>query len=653
MPPVGAPLGANPATGAILWQPSAARLARAHLTRFIDYVRTRFGVPVPDYASLHRWSVESPRDFWGSVATFCDLRWRRAPDTVLEAGDRMPGARWFPGATLNFAENLLRFRDDQPALIWRDEAGQRGEMSYRELHEQTGRAAAGLRRLGVGPGDRVAAFLPNGPEAVIGMLATTSLGGIWSSCSPDFGAASVLDRFGQIAPKVLIATAGYAYAGKRIDTRDTVMELARGLPGLAAVVGVGDIPGCLSWQAFAAEAAPLEFVATPFAHPVCILYSSGTTGPPKGIVHGAGGTLLQHLKEHLLHTDLHRADRLFYFTTCGWMMWNWLVSGLASGATLVLYDGSPTHPDYSALWRLVDEEGITVFGTSARYLAGLAKSGTRPRDTCRLTTLRTILSTGSPLAAENFDAVYEIVKSDVQLSSISGGTDICGCFALGNPLLPVRRGELQCIALGLAVEIFDPAGKPLQRGRGELVCTRPFPSQPVGFWGDADGEKYRRAYFERFPGVWAHGDYAEHTTAGGLIIHGRSDAVLNPGGVRIGTAELYRAVEMVPGVLESLAIGQRWAGDERVVLFVVLAAGQQLDAGLTEKIRSTVRQVLSPRHVPAKVLQVPDLPRTRSGKLSELAVRAVVHGEPAGNAEALANPEVLAHFRDRPELQLP
>jgi len=651
MPAVGAPLGA------ILWQPDAARLRRAHLTRFMARVRTRLDAPVTDYASLHRWSVESPDDFWGSLASFCDLRWRRAADAIAAGARDMQGARWFPGATLNFAENLLRFRDDRPALIWRDETGRRGEWSFRQLHEQVGRAAAGLRRLGVGPGDRVAAVLPNGPEAVIGMLAATSLGAVWSSCSPDFGATAVLDRFGQITPKVLIATTGYWYAGKRIDTTGTVARLAEGLAGLAAVVWTGenpgDAPGGLSWHALTAEAAPLEFVAMPFDHPVYILYSSGTTGPPKGIVHGAGGTLLQHLKEHLLHVDLHRDDRLFYFTTCGWMMWNWLVSGLASGATLVLYDGSPTHPDYGALWRLADEEGITVFGTSARYLAGLAKSGTRPRDAWRLTALHTILSTGSPLAAETFDAVYEVVKADVQLASISGGTDICGCFMLGNPLLPVRRGELQCAALGMAVGIFDPAGKALARGRGELVCTRPFPSQPVGFWADADGAKYRHAYFARFPGVWAHGDYAEHTPSGGFIIHGRSDAVLNPGGVRIGTAELYRAVETVPEVLESLAIGQRWQGDERIVLFVVLAAGQQLDVALTERIRSTVRRVLSPRHVPAKVLQVPDLPRTRSGKLTELAVRAVVHEEPPGNAEALANPEVLEYFRDRPELQLP
>ncbi len=640
-------------TGEILWQPDADRMRRAHLTRFIDRIAARHGIPVNDYASLHHWSVASPAAFWGELASFCDLRWRRCPDATLEHGERNPGARWFPGGTLNFAENLLRFRDDHPALVWRDEAGNRGELSYRQLHGQVARAAAGLRRLGVGAGDRVAAFLPNGPEAVIGMLATTSLGAIWSSCSPDFGAAGVLDRFGQIGPKVLIVMAGYGYAGRRIDTTATVKQLAAQLPGLAAVVGVGEVPDTLGWADLLAAAAPLEFTALPFDHPVYILYSSGTTGPPKGIVHGAGGTLLQHLKEHLLHTDLHRDDRLFYFTTCGWMMWNWLVSGLASGATLVLYDGSPTHPDYGALWRMADEEGITVFGTSARWLAGLAKSGVRPRDTGRFASLRTILSTGSPLAPETFDYVYGAVKTDVQLSSISGGTDIVACFALGNPLLPVRRGELQCAGLGMAVDVYDDAGGPLAAGQGELVCTRPFPSQPVGFWADPDGEKYRRAYFARFPGTWAHGDHAERTPSGGFLIHGRSDATLNPGGVRIGTAELYRAVETVAEVKESLAVGQRWQGDERIVLFVVLAGGRQLDGALAEQIRHAVRTALSPRHVPAKVLQVPDLPRTRSGKLSELAVRAVIHGESPGNAEALANPESLESFRNHPEYGLP
>ena len=638
-------------SGAILWQPDAERQQRAHLTRFTQRVRTRHHVAVPDYPALHRWSVESPAEFWGELASFCDFRFHRSPDAVLDDADRNPGARWFPGATLNFAENLLRFPDDRPALIWRDESGARRELTGRELYAETGRVAAGLRGLGVGPGDRVAAVLPNCPEAVVGMLAATSLGAVWSSCSPDFGLRALLDRFGQIAPKVLIASDGYRYGGQHFDCRPTVDALAHQLPGRVALVGVGNLPGSIAWADFGTPGAPPDFATTPFDHPVFILYSSGTTGPPKGIVHGAGGTLLQHLKEHLLHTDLHRGDRLFYFPTCGWMLWNWLVRALASGTTLVLYDGSPTHPDPLALWRIAEEEGITVFGTSARYLGALARDGLRPRDTCPLASLRTILSTGSPLAPRSFDWVYDSVRADVQLSSISGGTDIIACFALGNPLLPVRRGELQCAGLGMAVDVFDAAGQPLATGRGELVCTRPFPSQPVGFWNDPGGERYRRAYFARFPGVWAHGDHAEHTASGGFIIHGRSDATLNPGGVRIGTAELYRAVEAVPEVVESLAIGQRQGADERIVLFVVLAHGRSLDAALIEKIRGAVRKELSPRHVPAQVLQVPDLPRTRSGKVSELAVKAVVHGEAAGNAEALANAEVLEYFRDRPELQ--
>jgi acetoacetyl-CoA synthetase len=629
-----------------------------HLARFMERARLRHGAVCSDYAGLHQWSVTQPAAFWGALATFCDLRFRRAARQVLEHGGQMPGARWFPGAELNFAENLLRWRDSRPALIWRDESGRRRELSHGQLAAEVSRAATGFRRLGLARGDRVAAFLPNCIEAVVGMLAATSLGAIWSSSSPDFGAAGACDRFAQITPKLLLAVDGYAYAGKRIDVRPVVAELAAQLPGLNAVVvipylaGLSDaaagsvtIPRAISWQALIADDAPLEFVAMPFDHPLYILYSSGTTGAPKCIVHGAGGTLLQHLKEHLLHTDLRRSDRLFYFTTCGWMMWNWLVSGLASGATLVLYDGAPSFPDAGALWRMAAEEGVTVFGTSAKYLAGNAKAGLHPGRDFDLHRLRMVLSTGSPLAPESFDYVYQCVKAEVHLASISGGTDIISCFLLGNPLLPVQRGELQCAGLGMAVAIHDEQGQALTEGSGELVCERPFPSMPLGFWNDVDGRLYHDAYFSRFPGVWAHGDHVERTPSGGYIIHGRADAVLNPGGVRIGTAELYRAVETVSEVLESLAVGERVDGDERILLFVVLRPGLALDTALRAKIRLAVRQALTPRHVPANILQVADLPRTRNGKLAELAVRAIVHGELVSNRAALANPEVLEQIR--------
>jgi acetoacetyl-CoA synthetase len=624
----------------------------------MDRARLRHGAVCSDYAGLHQWSVAEPAAFWGALATFCDVRFRRAARQVLEHGEQMPGARWFAGAELNFAENLLRWRDSRPALIWRDESGRRRELSHGQLAAEVSRAATGFRRLGLARGDRVAAFLPNCIEAVVGMLAATSLGAIWSSSSPDFGAAGACDRFAQISPKLLLTVDGYRYAGKAIDVRPVVAELADKLPGLDAVVmipylaGLSDaaagsvtIPRAISWQALTADDAPLEFAATPFDHPLYILYSSGTTGAPKCIVHGAGGTLLQHLKEHLLHTDLRRSDRLFYFTTCGWMMWNWLVSGLASGATLVLYDGAPSFPDAGALWRMAAEEGVTVFGTSAKYLAGNAKAGLHPGRDFDLHRLRMVLSTGSPLAPESFDYVYQCVKAEVHLASISGGTDIISCFLLGNPLLPVQRGELQCAGLGMAVAIHDEQGQALTEGSGELVCERPFPSMPLGFWNDVDGRLYHDAYFSRFPGGWAHGDHVERTPSGGYIIHGRADAVLNPGGVRIGTAELYRAVETVSEVLESLAVGERVDGDERILLFVVLRPGLALDTALRAKIRLAVRQALTPRHVPANILQVADLPRTRNGKLAELAVRAIVHGELVSNRAALANPEVLEQIR--------
>lgn len=632
-----------------------------HLARFTERVRVRYGADCSDYAGLHRWSVEDPAAFWGAVASFCDVRFRRGASRVLENGDQMPGARWFIGAELNFAENLLRWRDERPALIWRDESGRRRELSHAQLAAEVSHAAAGLRRLGLGRGDRVAAFVPNCVEAVVGMLATASLGAIWSSGSPDFGAAGALDRFAQIDPKLLLAVDGYCYAGKRIDVRPVVAGLARRLPGLSAVVVIpclstapdlATIPGAISWQALTAVAGPLEFVATPFDHPLYILYSSGTTGAPKCIVHGAGGTLLQHLKEHLLHTDLQRSDRLFWFTTCGWMMWNWLVSGLASGATLVLYDGSPFHPGPRVLWDLAAAERIAIFGTSARYLAALDKAGFEPAKEADLTALRAVLSTGSPLLPETCDYVYRTVKGDLQLSSISGGTDIVSCFCLGSPVLPVYKGEIQCRGLGMRTQVFDDAGRRVIGSRGELVCTAPFPSMPVGFWNDVDGSRYRDAYFARFPDTWHHGDDALEVEHGGFIIYGRSDAVLNPGGVRIGTAEIYRQVEQLPEVLESLAIGQQWEGDVRVVLFVRLREGVDLDDTLRSRIRDTIRRDTSPRHVPAKIIAAPDLPRTLSGKLVEIAVRDIVHGKPVANRDALANPAALDFFRNLPELSV-
>jgi acetoacetyl-CoA synthetase len=644
-----------------LWQPSEARIRRAQLTAFMAAVEAERGVRLPDYAALHRWSVEHPGPFWAAVWSFCGVIAAERGETLLEHPERMPGARWFPEARLNFAENLLRRRDAAPALVFRGEDRVRRSLSHADLYALVARLRQALVERGIARGDRVAAYLPNLPESVAAMLATTSLGAVWSSCSPDFGVRGVVDRFGQIEPRLLFAVDGYFYGGAVHDVLDRVAALRREIPSLEHVVIVPyasaepdleRVPGSVGLDALLAPhaAGEIAFEPFPFDQPLTVLYSSGTTGAPKCIVHGAGGTLLQHLKEHRLQVDLRRDDRFFYFTTCGWMMWNWLVSGLASEAALLLYDGSPFHPDGNALFDFADAEGMNVFGTSARFLDSVAKAGLRPIASHDLSGLRTVLSTGSPLAPASFDFVYEGIKRDVCLSSIAGGTDIVSCFVGGNPIGPVWRGEIQALGLGMDVAVFDEQGRPLRGQKGELVCRRPFPSMPLGFWNDPDGSRYREAYFARYPGVWCHGDLVELTEHGGMIMYGRSDAVLNPGGVRIGTAEIYRQVEELPEVLESLVIGQEWDGDTRIVLFVRLRERRVLDADLEQRIRRRIREQASPRHVPAVVLQVADIPRTRSGKIVELAVRDVVHGRPVANREALANPEALELFRDRPEL---
>ena len=643
------PMTSNP----IIWQPARERIEATAMWRFM---RSR---DYENYDALYAWSIREPATFWDALCTFCEVQFDTPPHTLLTRPDNIMDAGWFAGSRLNYAAHLLRHGGESTALVFYSENGTRRELTRSELRARVAAVAAGLRQAGVSKGDRVAGFVPNCPEAVIAMLATTSLGAIWSSCSPDFGITGVVDRFGQIEPKVLFAVNGYYYNGKTCDTRavvegvvDAVNSIERTVvihfaDGLDAATGLAH---AVSWDEFEIPESALEFVPVEFDHPLFIMYSSGTTGAPKCIVHGHGGTLLQHLKEHVLHTNISDDDRLFYFTTCGWMMWNWLVSGLASGATIVLYDGSPFFNEGRILWQMAAAERITVFGTSAKYISALEKAGVRPRDEFVLPGLRAVLSTGSPLAPESFDFVYDAIGGDLQLASISGGTDIISCFALGNPILPVRRGELQSRGLGMAVEVWNDAGEPLVGEQGELVCTRPFPSAPVGFWNDPDGARYRSAYFERFPGVWAHGDFAELTEDGGLVISGRSDAVLNPGGVRIGTAEIYRQVEKFDEVIESIAIGQNWKDDVRVVLFVVLREGVDLDDDLADRLRGEIRNNTTPRHVPAKIIAVPDIPRTKSGKIVELAVRAVVHGEGVKNTEALANPEALEYFRDLAEL---
>ncbi|MCC5863916.1 MAG: acetoacetate--CoA ligase [Wenzhouxiangella sp.] len=643
-----------------LWQPSPACADGSNMRRFIGQVAHELDPQVRDWDSLYRFSIDQPEAFWKAVWEFGGVVSSARGQRFADGWPAMPGTRFFPDARLNFAENLLKYRDEQTALIFAGEDGSLRHLSYVELYQAVACMAEGLRQAGVEPGDRVAGYLPNLPETVIAMLAATSLGAVWSSCSPDFGVQGVLDRFGQIEPKVLIACAAYRYNGKNFDCLGRVRELAGEISSIEQIVIVPymepepDLAGldkAVTWDAFTDNAADsIDFAQLPFDHPLYILYSSGTTGVPKCIVHGAGGTLLQHLKELILHTDLSRDDRLFYFTTCGWMMWNWLVSGLAVGSTVVLYDGSPFHPDGNVLWDLADEVGISVFGTSAKWIAACDKAGIKPRQTHELADLKAILSTGSPLLPESFDYVYRDIKADLQLSSISGGTDIVSCFALGNPILPVYKGELQCRGLGMKVEIRADDGRVVEDETGELTCSQPFPCMPVSFWNDPDGSRYRAAYFDTHPGIWSHGDYARLTPRGGVVIYGRSDATLNPGGVRIGTAEIYRQVEKLDEVLESICVGQDFDGDVRVVLFVRLRDGVVLDDELRDRIRKTIRANTTPRHVPAKIIAVADIPRTVSGKITELAVRDVIHGRPVKNTSALANPEALAHFRDLPEL---
>ena len=645
-----------------LWTPAPARVEKTRLSVFMKQAGVAAGKDFRTYDDLWRWSIEDPEDFWGLVWDECRLVGERG-QTILRDGDKMPGAQFFPDAKINYAENLLRRRDSSPAIIFRAETGAERQISFSDLHDLTSRWAQAFAAAGLREGDRVAGFMPNMPETVIAMLAAASLGAIWSSASPDFGVQGVLDRFGQIEPKILVAVDGYYYGGKEIDCLDKLRAIVPQIKNLSKTIVVpflkeqpdlSGIKGAATSDDFIAphRAGEIAFARGAFNHPLFIMFSSGTTGVPKCIVHGHGGTLIQHLKEHQLHCDIKRDDRVFYFTTCGWMMWNWLVTALASEATLLLYDGSPFHPDGNVLWDFTSKHKCCLFGTAAKYIDALKSSGMKPGASHDLSALDIITSTGSPLVHESFDYVYSAIKKDVHLASISGGTDIVSCFVLGNPISSVYRGEIQGAGLGMAVDAFDEQGKPLLpgTGSGELVCTKSFPCMPVSFWNDADGKKYRAAYFERFPNVWCHGDWIERTAHGGFIIHGRSDATLNPGGVRIGTAEIYRQVEQIPEIVESIAVGQDWERDVRVILFVRLKSGETLTDELKDRIKKRIRSGASPRHVPAKIIQVADIPRTKSNKITELAVRDVIHGRAVKNVEALANPQALDLYKDLPEL---
>ena len=642
-----------------LWTPPKRLTA---LSEFSKHASDIAQIDLSSYDKLHEWSVTNIEDFWSLIWEFCKIRASKTSERIVENKNKMPGARWFPDAKINFTENLLRRNDQGPAIISRGESKPDRVISYSALNDKVNRLARAFRLNGLKPGDRVAAYMPNIMETVICMLATASCGAVWSSCSPDFGVRGVIDRFGQIEPKILISVDGYYYNNKSFDITDKLKQIHAQLPTVKTFLIVPYLdefnsnfpPSAISYDDFISgiSTEPIEHIQLPFNHPLYILFSSGTTGAPKCIVHGAGGTLLQHLKEHTLHVNIKFNDRIFFFTTCGWMMWNWLVTALASNATILLYEGSPFQPGAGSFFDFIELYRIEHFGISAKYIDAIAKSGLRPIETHQLSSLKTIMSTGSPLSPEGFDFVYSSIKKDVCLSSISGGTDLISCFVLGNPNLPVRCGEIQCKGLGMDISVFNDQGKEVPTGtKGELVCRNTFPSMPIEFWKDKDGERYRSSYFKRFPGVWHHGDYVELTEHGGMIVYGRSDAVLNPGGVRIGTAEIYRQAEQVDEVVESVVVGQQWNRDTRVILFVKLRENITLDDELKLKIKNIIRTNASPRHVPSKILQVTDIPRTKNGKITEIAIRKIIHGESIDNLEALDNPEALNLFRDLIELQ--
>jgi len=646
----------------LLWEPSEQRIKQTNMYRFMNAINEKHQKEFSTYSELHKWSIDHIPEFWEAMWDFADIIASQKADRVVDDLEKMPGARWFPGARLNFAENLLRYRDERTALIFNGESQVSKKMTYAQLYDEVARIADSLRNAGIKPGDRIVGFMPNMPETIVAMLAATSLGATWSSCSPDFGIKGVLDRFGQIKPKVLFTADGYFFKGKRIDCLERIANILKDLPSIEKIVvvpytenepDVHVVPNAVIYSDFRSHVSGLTvaFEQLPFDHPLYIMYSSGTTGLPKCMVQSSGGILIHHIKELMLHTDLKREDTIFYFTTCGWMMWNWLVSSLAIGATLVLYDGNPFHPSPDVLWQMAQDEKVTVFGTSAGYIAALQNSGLKPGNVYDLSPLRAVLSTGSPLSDEGFEFIYDAVKSDLQLASIAGGTDINGCFALGNPMGPVYAGELQCRGLAMNVKAFDENGQSAVKQQAELVCTAPFPSMPIYFWEDPDGKKYHSAYFDVYPNVWRHGDYIVITKRGGVIMFGRSDATLNPGGVRIGTAEIYRQIDLIDDVADSVVVGQNWNNDVRVILFVKMAEGVDLTEDLMQKIRTTIRTNASPRHVPAKIIPVADIPYTLNMKKVEIAVKKVIQGQPVTNKDALINPEALDCYADIKALQ--